>query len=35
VNGVKQEMEVYTYHIRVVFQDSDVVEETGTVTLLR
>jgi gliding motility-associated-like protein len=35
VNGVKQEMEVYTYYIRVVFQDQDVIEETGNITLLR
>jgi gliding motility-associated-like protein len=35
VNGVKQEVEVYTYYIRVLYQDKDVVEETGNITLLR
>jgi gliding motility-associated-like protein len=35
VNGVKQEMEVYTYYIRVRYQDKGVVEESGNVTLLR
>ena len=35
VNGKKQEQEVYTYYIRVVFQDKEVREETGNITLLR
>ena len=35
VDGVKQEMEVYTYHIRVVFQDRGEAEEKGNITLLR
>lgn len=35
VNGEKQEVEVYTYYVRVVYQDKGVVEETGNITLLR
>jgi len=35
VNGEKQEVEVYTYYIRVLYQDKGVVEENGNITLLR
>ncbi|MCB0807389.1 MAG: hypothetical protein KDC05_16470, partial [Bacteroidales bacterium] len=35
IDGKKQEKEVYTYYIRVVFQDKGVREETGNITLLR
>ncbi len=34
-NGKKQEMDVYTYYIKVRFQDEAVVEEKGNITLLR
>jgi len=33
--GKKQEMDVYTYYIKVRFQDDAVVEEKGNITLLR
>jgi len=35
VNGQKQEMDVYTYYIKVLFEDKGVTEETGNITLLR
>ncbi|GAB4324700.1 MAG: hypothetical protein Kow00127_17390 [Bacteroidales bacterium] len=34
-NGKKQEMDVYTYYIRVKYLDKGVVEEKGNITLLR
>ncbi|MCD4698668.1 MAG: gliding motility-associated C-terminal domain-containing protein [Bacteroidales bacterium] len=33
--GNKQEMDVYTYYIKVVYQDFGVAEETGNITLIR
>ena len=33
--GKKMEQEVYTYYVRVLFQDKEVREETGNITLLR
>ncbi|MCD4681864.1 MAG: gliding motility-associated C-terminal domain-containing protein, partial [Bacteroidales bacterium] len=35
VNGQKQEMEVYTWYVRVIYEDGGIAEETGNVTLLR
>ena len=35
VNGSKQEMEVYTYYIKVKYVDGGVSEEKGNITLLR
>jgi gliding motility-associated-like protein len=35
VNGQRQEMEVYTWYVRVIYQDGGVEEKTGNVTLLR
>jgi gliding motility-associated-like protein len=35
VNGVKQEMEVYTYYLKIIFEDEGVVEDKGNITLLR
>ncbi len=35
VNGMKQEMEVYTWYVKVTYVDGGVVEQTGNVTLLR
>ena len=35
VNGFEQEMEVYTYYVKVRYVDGGVVEEKGNVTLLR
>lgn len=35
VNGVKQEMEVYTYYLYVVFEDKTEAEEKGNITLIR
>lgn len=34
-NGKKQEMDVYTYYIRVLYLDKGAVEESGNITLLR
>ena len=34
-NGAKQGVDVYTWTIRVVFEDGDVVEKAGNVSLLR
>ncbi|MCF8368125.1 MAG: gliding motility-associated C-terminal domain-containing protein [Bacteroidales bacterium] len=34
-NGKPQEMDVYTYYIKVVYQDHGVAEETGNITLIR
>lgn len=35
VNGIKQEIEVYTYYLEVVFVDKSIVQESGNITLLR
>lgn len=35
VNGQKQEMDVYTYYVKVIYLDSGVAEEKGNITLLR
>ncbi len=35
VNGAQQEVDVYTWHIHVVFQDGEVIEKSGNVSLLR
>ena len=35
VNGIKQEIEVYTYYLKVVFVDKSVVQESGNITLLK
>ena len=35
VNGIKQEMDVYTYYIKVIFVDKSVVQESGNITLIR
>jgi gliding motility-associated-like protein len=35
VSGGKQEMEVYTYYVKVLYQDGGVAEEKGNITLLR
>ncbi len=35
VNGFEQEMDVYTYYVKVRYVDGGVVEEKGNVTLLR
>ncbi len=35
VNGFKQEMDVYTYYLKINFQDGTQVEDKGNITLLR
>ena len=35
VNGAPQEMEVFTYYLKIVFEDAGVVEDKGNITLLR
>jgi len=35
VDGAKQEMEAYTYYVKIVFEDAGVVEDKGNITLLR
>ena len=35
VSGGKQEMEVFTYYVKVLYQDGGVTEEKGNITLLR
>ena len=35
VDGAKQEMEAYTYYVKIVFEDGGVVEDKGNITLLR
>jgi len=35
VNGQKQELEVYTWYVKVTYQDGGFAEKTGNVTLLR
>jgi gliding motility-associated-like protein len=35
VNGFPQEMEVYTYYLKITFEDGGVVDDKGNITLLR
>jgi gliding motility-associated-like protein len=35
VDGAKQEMDVYTYYLKIGFEDGGVVEDKGNITLLR